>query len=310
MDTPQNSHSSSDNIHLRGFQDPSDFDSIAHIYNKSSTRYSSAPVTAEMINNLVSHERLHLAEVDTVPVSFIFVIKEGSMQLDEFGTSEKTWLFTGPTSLPNYEKTDIEKNLLLQLLQEAKEKGIFTLYRFIKATSQPHINQLLEHEGFYEIQRYYHMKLEMAEPPPSKVLPDGLELINYDDFDTLWHVLEAAFDYKEKNTYKRMKHILKSLKSYTLLCIETASQQPVGTIVAAEMGTNGIIATFGVVPSFQRRGIGSHLMGKALDYFWQSGVKTVELSVRVNNQKALKIYEEFKFQIVPERTIIVFKKEL
>jgi ribosomal protein S18 acetylase RimI-like enzyme len=309
MDNPQN-NATPGSLHIRGFQGISDFDSIAHIYNTSSTR-SSTPVTAEMMKNLVLTSTLCIAAVDNTPVSFIFVIKEGSMQLDEYGTSEKTWLFTGPTSLPNYEKTDSEKNLLHQLLQNAREKGISTLYRFIKTTSQPHISQLLEHEGFYESKRYYHMKLEMAEPPHPRVLPDGLELIDYNNFDTVWKVLEAAFDYKEKdNTYKRMKHILKSLESSTLLCIETTSQQPVGTIVAAKMGTTGIIATFGVVPSFQRQGIGSHLMGKALDYFWQSGIKTVELSVRVNNQKALKIYQDFMFQIVPERTIIVFKKEL
>ncbi len=310
MDTLQDNHPSGD-VHVRGFQDPSDFDSITRIYNTSSAHYGSTPVTAEMIGNSVSHERLRLAEIGNIPVSFIFVIKEGSMQLDEYGTSEKAWLFTGPTSLPAYENKGIEKDLIESLFQYAKENGISTLYRFIKAVSQPHIKQVLEYEGFLEAQKYYHMRLEMAEPPPLKALPEGVGLINYDgNFDAVWHVLEAAFDYDETDTYRRMKHTLESLRSYTLLCIECASQQPVGTIAAAETGGKGVIATFGVVPSFQRRGIGSHLMSKALSYFWQSEVRVVELSVRVNNRQALKIYESFGFQIVPERTITVFKKEL
>lgn len=155
------------------------------------------------------------------------------------------------------------------------------------------------------------MELEMAEPPPLKALPEGIELIHYDgNFDAMWHVLEAAFDYDETDTYRRVNHTLESLGPYTLLCVEPASQQPVGTIAAAEMGEKGVIATFGVVPAFQRKGIGSHLLSKALSYFWQSGVRVVELSVRVNNRQALKIYESFGFQAVPERTITVFKKEL
>lgn len=310
MDTLQDNHSS-DEVHVRGFRDPSDFDSITRIYNTSSTHHGSTPLTAEMIRGSVSHERLRLAEIGNVPVSFIFVIKEGSMQLDEYGTSEKAWLFTGPTSLPAYENKGIEKDLTESLFQYAKENGISALYRFIKAVPQPYVKQLLEHEGFLEAQKYYHMRLEMAEPPPLKALPEGVRLIDYDgSFDAVWHVLEAAFDYDDTNTYWRMKHTLESLRFYTLLCIERASQQPVGTIAAAEMGENGAIATFGVVPSFQRRGIGSHLMSKALSYFWQSEIRVVELSVRINNRQALKIYEGFGFQIVPERTITVFKKEL
>lgn len=123
MDTRQDDHSPSA-VHVRGFRDPSDFDSITRIYNKSSAQHGGTPVTADVIRNAVSHERLRLAEVDDVPVSFIFVIREGGMQLDEYGTSEKTWLFTGPTSLPAYEKRGVEKDLMESLFQYAKENGI------------------------------------------------------------------------------------------------------------------------------------------------------------------------------------------
>lgn len=305
---------------LRGFRDQSDFDIIADIRNKSALKHhgnDASVIEAKMIKNLVStNERLQIAEINGIPVSFIFVTKEGVMQLDEFGTSEgKTWLFTGPTSLPVYEKTDVEKELLHWLIKYAREMGISTLIRFMRATNPPHTRRLLEREGFCEEQQYCHMQLEMTEPPPLRALPDEVELIDCgeEDFDTLLSVLEAAFHYKEKDTYKKMKHIVGSLESaYMPICIETSSQKPIGTIVTTEMGPrgNGVIATFGVIPSFQGKGIGSLLMERALDRFWQSGVKTVELSVRVKNRKALRIYERFGFQVVPNRTIIVLKKEL
>jgi len=327
MDSTQNKHSSSSglgNVRLRGFRDRSGFDVVANIRNKSALNRhgkSTAVIETKMIENLVSaEERLQIAEVDGIPVSFIFVMKEGSMQLDEYGTSEgKTWLYTGPTSLFMYEKTDVEKRLLQWLIQYAREMGISSLIRFIRPPDQ-HMRTLLESEGFGEVQRYYHMQLEMTEPPVTpRMLPDGLELVDYrgeEDLDMVWSVLEAAFDYKEKDdAYKDIKHLFGSLESaYMPICVEKSSQNPIGTIVAAEMktvkGTTGVVATFGVIPSFQGKGIGSLLMEWALNYFWQSGARTVELSVRVKNRQALRIYERFGFQIIPNRTIIVLVKDL
>jgi ribosomal protein S18 acetylase RimI-like enzyme len=51
-------------------------------------------------------------------------------------------------------------------------------------------------------------------------------------------------------------------------------------------------------------------MERALNQLWQWGVKPVELSVRVKNRQALKVYERFGFQAVPDRTIIVLQNDL
>ncbi|MBU7045232.1 MAG: hypothetical protein HXS54_02260, partial [Theionarchaea archaeon] len=76
-------------IHLRQFEGPSDFDIIAHINNQSAvTHYGDGATLVEgvIIEDMVSSpERLQIAEIDKIPVGFIFVIKEGRMQLDDFG---------------------------------------------------------------------------------------------------------------------------------------------------------------------------------------------------------------------------------
>lgn len=312
----------SSDVSLRGFRDRSDFDIIADIRNRLALKHQGAKITAldaKTIENIVSaNERLQIAQINGVPVSFIFVTKEGSVQLDEYGTSEgRTWLFVGPTSLPEYEKKGTEEKLLQWLITYAEKMGISTLIRFMRATTQEYIKDLLKSQGFCEVQQYYHMQLELAEPPSPRPLPEGFELIDFHsvkDFDMLWRVLDAAFDYKEKDeTYKKVKHIFGSLESaYMPICVELDSQQPVGTIAAVEMkaAQTGAIATFGVIPSHQGKGIGSLLMERALDYFWQSNVRTVELSVRVKNRQALGIYEHFGFRVVPDRTTVVIEKNL
>ncbi|MHA2497207.1 MAG: GNAT family N-acetyltransferase, partial [Candidatus Hodarchaeales archaeon] len=288
-------------LSLRGFQNQSDYDIITTIHNNSALKHQGKDATvikAAMVESLVATpDRLRIAEIEGEPVGFIFVVKEGTMQLDEFGTLEgQTWLFTGPTCLPEHEKTPVKTELLDWLIVHAKETGIPTLFKFVREThSQADLRRLLEQEGFQEAQRYYKMLLEMTDPPSSpRELPDGLELVDYrgvEDFDRFWSVLEAAFAYDTANIaekYNRSKHIFSSLESpYMPICVEKESQRPIGTIATTTKSTHGTIATFGVIPSFQGQGIGSRLMERAIHHLWQTGVRTVDLSVRVKNPQAI-----------------------
>ncbi|MFQ5976843.1 MAG: GNAT family N-acetyltransferase [Candidatus Heimdallarchaeota archaeon] len=314
----------SSKVSLRGFHSPSDYHLIANIHNQSALKdpdKAATAINATMVEHLVSATgRLRIAESKGQPVGFIFVLKEGTMQLDEFGTLEgRTWLFTGPTCLPAYDKTAIKPALLNWLIGYAKERSIATLIRFVRdAPSQENIRRLLERELFREEQRYYKMLFEMTEPPPPPGdLPGGLELVDYrgeEDFERLWSVLEAAFAYDSKSKaerYNRSKHIFGSLESpYRPICVEKSSQRPIGTIVTTAKDTHGVIATFGVIPSFQRKGIGSRLMESALHHLWQAGVRTIDLAVRTKNPQALGVYERFGFQAIPKQTTIVLIKDL
>lgn len=319
-----NTQNESSMVGLRRFQSQSDYDIIATIHNQSALRHQGKDATvikAAMVESLVSApDRLRIAEIKGKSVGFIFILKEATMQLDEFGTLEgQTWLFTGPTCLPEYDKTPVKKGLLDWLIVHAKEMGISTLFRFVRETrSQENLRRLLEREGFQEAQRYYKMLLEMTESPPSpRELPDGLQLVDYrgeEDFERLWSVLEAAFAYNKENIaekHKRSKHIFGSLESpYMPICVEKESQRPIGTIVTTAKGIHGTVATFGIIPSFQGKGIGSRLMERAIHHLWQAGVRTVDLSVRVKNPQAVGVYERYGFQAIPDQTTIVLTKDL
>jgi ribosomal protein S18 acetylase RimI-like enzyme len=285
------------NLTLRGFQDKADFETIAQIRNKSVQKRhggSMPPIGADMIEGLVSSpERLCISQVDRNPVGFILVASAGGPRLDGFGTIEgESWLFIGPTCIPEHEGKGIEKKLLDWLVAYAREMGIARLIKFARETSShTYINGILEEAEFRERLRYYYMQLEMTAPPPApKELPGELEFINFrgeEDFDLLWNVLEPAFDYLERDadSYEQNKATFESIKSaYFPICLESASKKPIGTIALATSGNRGQIATLGVIPAFQGRGIGSLLMERAIAHAWHIGIKTVDLSVRVENR--------------------------
>ncbi|MFX0117109.1 MAG: GNAT family N-acetyltransferase [Candidatus Hodarchaeota archaeon] len=318
------SQNESNMLSLRRFQSPSDYHIIANIHNQSALKdhgEATTVIKAAMVENLVSTtDRLRIAEIKGKSVGFIFVLKEGTIQLDEFGTLEgRTWLFTGPTCLPAYEKTPVKTELLNWLTLQAKKMRISTLIRFVREKrSQENIRKLLERKMFREEQRYYKMLLKMSKsPPPLRDLPNGLEMTYYrgnEDFEQLWNVLEDAFAYDRNSKaerYKRSKHIFGSLESpFGPICVEKSSQRPIGTIVATTKDKHGTIATFGVIPSFQRKGIGSCLMERAIHHLWQSGVRSIDLAVRTKNPQALGVYERFGFQAIPNQTTIVLAKDL
>jgi ribosomal protein S18 acetylase RimI-like enzyme len=312
-----------DHVTLRGFQDWADFEAIAQIRNKAARKRQGddmTPIDARSIEHLVSApERLRIAEIDQDPVGFIFVAREGASQLDEFGTIEgKSWLFIGPTCVPDWEGKGVEKTLLDWLVAYARETGIRRLIKFARAAGgSEYLNETLAEAGFQERLRYLTMRLEMTAPPPAPAeLPTGLELIDYEgvqDFDILWSVLEAAFDYIERDadSYEQEIEMFGSIESaYFPVCLESVSRKPVGAIALVPFGERGQIATLGVIPSFQRRGIGSLLMARAIDYAWHSGIRTIDLSVRVENPQAISLYRRFGFTRVPERTTIVLLKDL
>lgn len=61
------------------------------------------------------------------------------------------------------------------------------------------------------------------------------------------------------------------------------------------------VATIAVARNFQRKGIGSQLFQKILDYSKDHEVNRVFLEVRTNNETAIEMYKKYGFEIVAER---------
>jgi len=308
---------------LRGQRDDADYDIIAQIRDRSVRRHLGPDVVhldRDALRQAISSPgRLCVAEIDGDPAGLIFVVRAGATQLDEFRTLEgKSWLFVGPTCAPEFESQGIENRLLEWLVALAQKEGIAQLIRFTRIGGQPgFLDDILAQAGFLERLRYYLMRLELSAPPSApRQLPAELELVDCageQDFELLMSVLAPSFEYGDGQapTIEDFSGLFGAMAGgYFPICLESASRRPVGTIAMLAQGAYGQIATFGVIPPFQRRGIGSLLMERAIDHAWRSGVRTIDLSVRVENPSAIRIYQRFGFQSVPERTTIVHVKEL
>lgn len=77
------------------------------------------------------------------------------------------------------------------------------------------------------------------------------------------------------------------------------SREYCGTIqgIRDHMGI-GAIQNLGIVPAHRDRGLGACLMDRALDGFWDSGVRHVYLEVTAENEKAIRLYQRLGFQTV------------
>ena len=64
----------------------------------------------------------------------------------------------------------------------------------------------------------------------------------------------------------------------------------------AALRHSGVLG-LGVVAAHRGRGIGSRLLQAALQAAWQSGLTRIELTVRVDNERARRLYERFGFAI-------------
>lgn len=69
-----------------------------------------------------------------------------------------------------------------------------------------------------------------------------------------------------------------------------------------EQDQSGLIANFGVLPSYQHRKIGSALLATGIEILRQKGCKTIKLGVDTKNEKALNLYKKFGFFVKKDLT--------
>lgn len=76
-------------------------------------------------------------------------------------------------------------------------------------------------------------------------------------------------------------------------------RQPCGTIQGVRDRSGiGSIQNLGIVPEHRNRGVGSGLLRRALDGFWQAGLDRVSLEVTAENEGAIRLYHRLGFRIV------------
>jgi ribosomal protein S18 acetylase RimI-like enzyme len=63
-----------------------------------------------------------------------------------------------------------------------------------------------------------------------------------------------------------------------------------------DRGPIGAIQNIGVIPAYRGRGLGHSLLRKALEGFYQSGLRRAYLEVTAENSSAIKLYRELGFR--------------
>lgn len=100
---------------------------------------------------------------------------------------------------------------------------------------------------------------------------------------------------KEQRLEARMLHL--DDPHYDALLVLRAGQA-IGTVGVLAMGETGLIASLAVAESSRKQGIGTLLMGRALEICARSLFKHVMLDVPADNSAAIHLYESFGFRSI------------
>ena len=144
-------------------------------------------------------------------------------------------------------------------------------------------------------------------------IPQGITINNLkeiDDYTSIINVLNEAFadsfQYKPL-TKRKWQKMMESFKKNHIIthCLAYEKNKIIGvcdTFINLEQNQKGMIANFGILPSYQHRKIGSALLASGIEILQKNGCKTIRLGVDTKNEKALGLYKKFGFYVKPHLT--------
>jgi ribosomal protein S18 acetylase RimI-like enzyme len=162
-------------------------------------------------------------------------------------------------------------------------------------------HRLLESCGFHEVRRFYRMVIELQEPPPEPVWPDGLRLAAV-DFEADHRALHAALDEafaghwnvrrRSHETWLEVQRERGLADPWGWIVVRDGDEIAAVTALQRERFGMGWIGTVGVLPAWRRRGLGEAMIREAFGRFWAAGQRTVGLGVDAQNETgATRLYE-------------------
>ncbi len=89
--------------------------------------------------------------------------------------------------------------------------------------------------------------------------------------------------------------------AFSTILILQEDDQIAGYLGMWNLGDQSQITTLGVKKQYQGRGFAKALMNKCIEITKYLGYDNISLEVRVSNQKAIKLYQQFGFQTVAIR---------
>ena len=195
-------------------------------------------------------------------------------------------------------------SMLLTTLIESTD-GIKNIYCFIKDTRED-VREIWEELGF-EIERYSWVLSRQINDYNHVSFPDGFVLKpvkGKKEEQSFCDIINSAFADMagHRHMIPSMIDDVKSEQGYLNdgLCILWDNKSAIGTVHMTEEMENGkpilFIQALGVLPGYQRKGLGKNLLRAALEFGEKKGYKMAVLSVNAENQSAANLYlkEGFK----------------
>ncbi|GCE31855.1 hypothetical protein KDA_73390 [Dictyobacter alpinus] len=143
------------------------------------------------------------------------------------------------------------------------------------------------------------MKVKLGQMPQLVLWPAGISVRTFQpgqDDGLVKATIEEAFE----RPFNHWDQVYTNHANFDPTCWHLAweADQLVGVLIGAQQPALGWIDQLGVRPAWRKRGIGQTLLQHAIRDFYQRGLRTVALSVSLNNQHgALRLYERAGMQI-------------
>ncbi len=201
--------------------------------------------------------------------------------------------------------TDIDPNLrLLDLLIERSLEELTADSPEISATMYiAAVNQrdrmAAEMEGFTHIRSHYQMRMDMAFPPDAVYAPGGYELRTFQpdipgEAQQIHELVQKAFVYpgRQPQSFDDWAEgmMRDDIFDPTLWFVLLRNGQMVGVNLSFIYPGLGWVRQLAVDPDWQGKGLGSILLKKSFQEFYERGYPQVGLGVRADNNHALEFY--------------------
>jgi len=210
--------------------------------------------------------------------------------------------------LPKYIDSEVPGALIDAILNLGRKLNVpELLFQTIGELSAP-FDEKLENIGFSPVNYSWAMRLNDFDFFSYPSIPHGITIQNLKDIDDYASVVTVineafadSFQYKSITKMKWKKMIEMVKKNHIVEhCVAYEKNKIVGvcdTYLNLEEDQTGLIANFGVLPSYQHRKIGSVLLASGIETLRKKGCKTIKLSVDTKNEKALGLYKKFGFYV-------------
>ena len=166
-----------------------------------------------------------------------------------------------------------------------------------------HGKELLERRGYRYIRSFYRMVIDLDEPPPSPVWPDGFGVaLEPAEERLIYETLEEAFEDHfghEPRTFEEWIAQNGPLVERLCYVVRTEDGTPAAAQVCDEdrFGT-AWVSILGVLPAWRRRGLGEALLRQAFHDLYARGRHRIALAVDAENTTgATRLYERVGMQV-------------